>query len=480
MDNLRVVGGHWDSAVVAWRLVCENPDVHEVGVFVDGELAAVVPAVAGDQRAGLANLAAGTHEVEVWLLELGGRLPDTRGNLTGSRVRFDWVAAPETDVAGYAVTLDGAAAAVVVDEIVVQGFRHERPHSGTGQGRASVYGAVPAGTAVNVAGTVEVLAGGRLSTPAGEVGIVTGQSVSLPHGAWLVLHDDPEDYAEGDTWTYRVGPRSNWVSGELAVGLHTVRVAAVDAAGNVGTATANRTVRIVAIPDPVSGVSATFDATGRIVLLEWDQVPDLVSVAVYANWVAVPGELREAVYLREPLAVVDWESSEVTIEVPSPHVGRLRVYLRPRLGGLELEDLTLHEWGIPAEPADLGVVVSAPAGLTATATAGGTVRVAWHHRPRDTEATTNFAVWVWPEGETVDWDDLPVGTVAVSASVGWAGWLAEYAVTVNPAVSSGTLVRVGVRSRDVAGRTDGNTMVAMATVDADAPAAVAASWAGAQ
>lgn len=329
----------WDGQTAGWRW----------WGYVDGDAASECGPGAPFVSDPLGD---GTHNVSVlaweeWVTPI----PQAWGSVDGRQVYLNWSAVSDADVRRYQILWDegvgGDADALLdtVQRVELQGVtggerpRFVLPTAGTGTGRVTL-GGTYTGDPINTVWKVKVLAGQKyaLDTGGGYGGGRDWRSgVTLNLGSGLTVRFDSATslYDVDDEWEFRVGPRSWWASGELVNGTYKFAVAAVDAAGNVGTASSERTVVVAGGPEPVANLEASYNATSEAVTITWDDPPSLDDVVIYSNWNAVFEVIEPFVLDDGPLAVVGDGVEEWVLNLPSGTEGELLFYVRAREGGVE-------------------------------------------------------------------------------------------------------------------------------------------------
>lgn len=381
--------------------------VHEVSpgfdgslaVGVDGELVARVPA--GVDAVALGVIEPGHHRIAV--VPMGPEVvtpPDLHGADHGARAWVTWPASTDADTRAYRVygdagtgTLDTETVLAEVDAVVVHARPWSTATSGTGTGRVSIEGDWT-GAAVNTTFRIEIRAGGKFrhnvsGTWSAERSIAKGRGYVLFNGVRVTFHDDPGDYTTGDQHDFRVGPRTSWSSGELGSGTHQFAVAAVDAAGNEGSATAAAEVRIIRLPEGVTGLSATWDGTE--IALAWTlPAGSWDAVRIYANHNLDFDRLEDGI-----VEAGAWETlaGDATGHTFEPGLeGTWRFVVRLEKDGRVGDDAGAVTVDTALAPPSAGLNV--PFDVTVTPGPGGTFTVAWAYSWAEGDDLDHFAVYV--------------------------------------------------------------------------------------
>jgi hypothetical protein len=445
---------------------------HRLAVVLDGDAAVVGPA--GTVEASLVGLADGQHTVDVRVLRGDvRRLPDFHGRAYGRRAHLLWPAATSVDCTGYRIYWDAGTGTVDLDEPLaatsgtfVEAIIQEGPTSGSGTGRASIFGTWT-GAAANRELTVRIDGAGLWSHDlSGSFGasraFAAGGTYNVGNGV-VVRFDSAGGYQTGDEWTVRIGPPTSWTSGELVEGTYRFRVAAVDAAGNGATPLAQRSVVIVHRPNEVTAARAVKLANGDIAL-SWTLPADgdIDAVLILSNWSNAMARLRPRLIERGAWVTKAADATSHTFTPPAAGVWKFRVLVRDTAGRLS-ESLAIAsvDTAAPATSTRLSV----PELLDVTPTAGGTFRVRWQYNwgygdgIDEGQDATRFIVYAHDSASGSF--AVPEEVIAVSPSVG----IVEYSFdTPDYPAARWFTVRAGTATEETS-----NTDSIMGIPDAAAP-----------
>ena len=396
IHNLAVRQTGYDTVDLSFDYSAANPESHELGVYVDGELVARVPPTT--PVASAANLSAGTHTLNVHVLNPGEASADRHGDPNGRRAYLAWDQEADPSIVGYRVYWDeglgGAVSTLVgmVDRVLVAPREFARCDYGTGAGRISVSGNYIDPEPVNLVLELGITGEGeyRFSNTeddsvlaSGNFGV--GDTLSLIHGIRITFHDDAVDYEAGDKWTVRIGPRTSWLSEPLAPGRHRFAVRAFDQAGNLSDPIVSRAVTIQEVLPPLQDVALSWDAEDETLVVSWTpEEGDDFQVDVYSNLDQLTGTFSDHVLMDRPWLSVPVQDGGFTF---APGVqGTLKFYLWPRETDLKRRsDLTLYEFSFPPEPRHVGLILSPPTNVRAIPIAAGGIRLEWDYLFRDTD-----------------------------------------------------------------------------------------------
>jgi len=461
-----------------------------VFAYVDGELRGDVSA--GEGALSISSLEAGDHSVQVLQGFERESPPGTFVDPYGQNALLFWEPSPSADCVGYNV-YDSTDTPVLVGEvrdIVVAERIRVLPDTGTGDGRLTIWGAVPQGVTVNTTGTLEVMA---FDPDTGEliadwtfgdddpvsVSMVKGSVVNLSNGVTVAVHDTLASYQLGDTWTVHVGPKCRFVSATLDPGETWFMVKPVDAAGNEGIGSAPVKVFVMTVPDPVSGVALSF--VGDILTVAYMLPAGADGVHVYCNHNPHTGLFEDwLVDNGLPYATIAGPAAEWVFDAAGVE-GVLKFNLRTYNSECERLDEGLYSCSFPPTAADLGVILKEPTGLKATPTAGGTWKLEWDYRKAIgdgvVDGATEFHIYRTAGGGAIDYSAAPEAVVSMSAGAGRPARHFAYNWTGAPEAGD---VRLAVRASNGT-LEDSGTASVVVTVDAVAPAPVGGSgsaWGG--
>lgn len=393
---------------------------YRYAVALDGDLVKVLQD--GEFEGRIESIPPGVHRIEVLpIREDVRRIPDMHGHDYGRRAFVRWDRNTEPDVRSYRVErLIGATWTPEGTVSIVDLFARYcvAPDAGTGSGKLTLSGGW-SGDAVNAEYTIEIVTEVAM-TGAGElrhnlrgdwetVPFVPGVPVYLPFGVVLLLEGLPAAFDDGDTWTFFVGPRNWFASGDLEEGTHSFRVIALDAAGNESDPSDTVNVAIIYAPGDVTNIAAEMDSGD--VVLSWTLPPDgdLNAVLIYSNFSLMFGTLGELVIETGAWAVLAANATGHTFTPAVPGVWRFYVRTRDTAGRLSesIELVEIDTTGIPAD-----VELREPEQVLVTATAGGTFALSWEYPiPGD---VTEFHIYRNEDPEAPEFD-TPVAVVAYPA-----------------------------------------------------------------
>jgi hypothetical protein len=214
-----------------------------------------------------------------------------------------------------------------------------------------------------------------------------GESL-LSYGVRVRFDDAPGAYDDGDEFAIEVGPPREWDSEELAEGTWRFAVTARDAAGNESAALDAVELEIIHLPDPVSGLTVSWD--GDEVALSWTPPAGIAAVDIYSNYsldfeALQPGIIEEWPWVSEGGSATDH------VFVPAVD-GLWRFYVRTRdSAGRRSESVEAVEASTTAPPT--GVALTDPVVLAVVPTAGGTFRVVWMYILEGGQDVATFRVY---------------------------------------------------------------------------------------
>lgn len=416
--DLTVTSTTWAAGVsveFAWEQRVEGS--HVFVLYVDGApLAYVEPGV--PYQTG--PLGAGDHEVHVIAhrVDAPGPLDVPTTTAHGDRVLLTWERSASADCAGYNVYTDGGTGTVNTATPAATVDTLEAPVGllrGTGDGLLEVAGSYR-GPVTNGDWTVTIEAGGETWTYATQDG-ASGESLplyrgvlfNLPYGVRVAFPGAAGDYAEGDEWTFAVGPRTRWISGALEAGTHKFQIGAFDAAGNEATLTSAVSVVVAPEPQPPTAIAGEWDPATETVTLTWAASTTAgATYRVYSDWSGTFDAQGDHVDEAAPLATSSGTSAAIALGT-TPEA-TLRFYVRAVAGGVEERNADLVEVSCVAVPL---APLATPRVTAVTPAEGGNVTVAW-------ELDTSEGI---PESFNVyrstsdSWDDAALeDTVAISAT----------------------------------------------------------------
>lgn len=455
---------------VSWAFDRTQEDEFD-GVFavaLDGDLIAILPGEA--REFSFSGVSAGRHRVDVVPFGPEDRpIPDLHGHDYGRRAWLTWGASTSTDCTRYFVFADGGTGTVdldeevaIVDRIAVR--RGLMVESGDDVGRVSIEGVWTEG-AINREFSIEV-DGGRFrhDVPTGTMGewglFAGGGTYELDAGLRVRFEDESGAYAEGGTWSFRVGPVTEWGSGELAVGSHKFAIKAADAAGNLSSATAERSVAIIHLPNEVSGLAGSWD--GEEITLGWTPPAGIAGIHVYANWSAMFEELTEYVFEDHPFEELAAAATSFTFT--PEEAGVWRFYVRTvDASGRVSESAELVSVDATALPS--AVALNEPERLRGEARAGGAVLLRWAYPWNGGEDLDTFAVYVHEDPEA---PSFATASATVENPARSLSGYSEHELLLEDDIPTEAF-GVTVRAVDADGNETVNGEVVIVTPDATAP-----------
>jgi hypothetical protein len=395
-----------------------------LAVVVDGVIEALLPA--GETEYTTGELSPGSHRIDVIPLPAEPEvLPRFFADEFGRRVFLSWPASSSADCVEYRIFTNGGSGSIdysepfaVVSDVNVDALRSALPSSGSGSGRVSIYGRWT-GATVNDSFTVEVKSDGTFrhdlsGSFTGWVPFSRGQEYGLGNGLYCVVEDLSSLYsAGGDSWAFRVGPETRWLSGELAEGSWSWNVRAVDGAGNESGSLTGIVVVVSHRPEPVGNLVGTWNGTQ--IALSWDEVEGAEGYHIYSNYSLDTGVLGELVI--EGGAWEDVGSSPHSFSPPADGVWRF--YVRAYdANDLESDDITLVT--VDTTAVETAVALNVPELVSVVPIAGGKFLVSWNYPVDGGGDVTDFLVLTSADDEsvsytlraTVEAGALPVGGVA--------------------------------------------------------------------
>lgn len=265
------------------------------------------------------------------------RLPDTKGNDPyGHRGYLSWSPSSSPDVVGYNVYLFDVLIDTL-DDINIHRQDYAPASTGAGLGRISTAGSYE-GAAINETFTITILANNRFETTqyAGKTFPILKQ-VYLGNNIYVSFHDDATDYAEGDTYSYVIGPPTSYLSGILDNGANPFKITAVDSAGNE-SAPVTKTIAADKRPLAVSSLAASYD--GFEITIAWDQPSDgsIDFYNIYSNYSHVFGQLTE----KADVLFVAQSTAEPSIVFEPPVQGEWKFYVRGiNAAGIESDSIRM-------------------------------------------------------------------------------------------------------------------------------------------
>jgi hypothetical protein len=305
----------------------------------------------------------------------------------GDRALLQWQARTETDVRAYRVYTDNATGTVsystpaaTVSSVRVQRVVSAGPSTGTGTGRISIDG-VYTGEGANGTWTLRIAGAGKYEIDRGdgygdELDFFEGLAADVGDGVFAVFLDSPSDYDTGDTFDFFVGVETRWLSQAREPGTYKFTVAAVDGAGNQGTASAERSVVLVNRLDPPTGQTATANIGDEEIDLAWTDADDndVTGVRVYTNYNTITETVEPWVIEEAPIATIAPETEAYTLALAEGTEGELLFYLRSTDGTNEEDNAVLVRVTMAAaEAASLAPVQI----IEGRAIAAGKVRVVY-------------------------------------------------------------------------------------------------------
>jgi len=397
---LRTFSGLPGVIAIGFEADSQIADRARVALAVDGEVVADAPASGGEVSA--LGLGDGVHDIGLGI-ESSRWLSDpfvTDGVRNRARVR--WTASPSDDVRSYRIyekqgipgdwTLAGTQ-----DRIEAARVAYAPPDGETTGGRVTVLGAYR-GDACNVDWHIQIVADDSFKVDPGTgtygdaISISRGAAVSIGGGMTAVFHDAPTAYTEGDTWTWRVGPRCEWVSDDVDGGVGPLyggmyyRVNAVDGAGNES---ANYDVPLPFRPDynPLPPTSPAVTYAGGTFSFTFSAPESWITkYRLYSNYSKDFGDLETDVIFDYHLAEWTCEGTE-----ESPYAGdwtpdatpdgewmfTIRAY--NEVAGRDSKNNDYFTYTLP----DGSLDVAAPFDVSATAGEGGTIVLSWYYDTRN-------------------------------------------------------------------------------------------------
>lgn len=414
VTNLDIEQTAHDSVNARWNYDVPNPSAYQLDVCVDGSTGQRVSSGTTDGAA--AGLSDGQHTCAVYPHVIGMPAQSHRGALLGQRAYLQWTLSVDATTTAYKVYQD-AVLVDTIEDMVIEALQYSR--LGTSFGRISTAGAYASTAPCNLAAyllctvsssgiTLSLYDSDALGTLLGQATVTGGQTVILGPGVQVTLHDDTADYTHGQGIAIRIGPRCWWLSEQLDPGAYAYTVTALDAAGNESSPLTARTVTVQTVPAEMEPI-ITWDAD----LSVWGIDPhadegDFDTYNVYSNYIPSLGALVDDVCMDAPTASLNWDVGWSFDQ--SMAAGTLRFYLRPVLGGVERESLTLYTLTLPPTAIDLGIIIGNPTNLVLTALAAGRVQIEWDYRLRTDDDCATFSV------ELADNDDY-TGATTVSVAV---------------------------------------------------------------
>ena len=367
------------------------------------------------------TLGEGLHEVLVIpIRQTDTEIPRIVGNVFGNRAFISWGRVDVPDLAAYRVLWNegtGAADTLLATITLPEAGQvsAEPPTSGTGTGRLSVLG-VYSGPRRNGEWLVEVNASSQVTVDKGDgagdpIEIVEGASVGIGDGLSIFFHDDPDDYVDGDSFAFFVGIQSEWTSDSLEEGSYAFAVQAVDEAGNQSASSSSVTVVIPHVLPPPEGVAVSWEDGAGLgkVTVSWDAATDAAvdGVAIFSNWDAMFGTLREHVIEDWPLDIVSTATgTEFELSIPADNPGEFLFYVRNVDDEGRWEDnAVLRRIQIDAEDGGGIPDIPAPVIVAARAGAGGSVILTVDVDTRIDGQVEDYQVY---SGASEDWDVLAV------------------------------------------------------------------------
>jgi hypothetical protein len=478
--DLDVASTGWDTHQASWGYEATNPDEYELGLYVDGDLTRRLQSEVAS--AGLVGLLDGIHTLSLFPHLKGAPWPDRHGDPQGRRAYLAWTPPIDTTLAGYRVYWDegaGGAPSTLIAElrrIVVEEAFAKRDQVNGNPGRVDCWGAYTGGTdPINDPIVVAVSSDGTYAwqTAVGLTGngeFSSGQSIPLPHGAWIKFLDDPEAYGTLSYFGVWVGPEQSFLTPALEPGTHRFTIRSLDQAGNPAVPISSHTVFVQSIP-PAAQISTSYNFATKQLAVSWSlpgEDDPWQEIRFYHNLNLVTGAF-------EPHVITDMFGASFPPE-GGPWVfdfsgfsgsHQLRFYARTFRDGIERNDLSLYRFDFPVVPSQVGVILGTPSNLQLTPIAGGKLRFEWDYRDRSGDSVDHFQIF-WGDATITDWT---APTETVSADLG-SGTPLHFAVELDSAsFADNTEIFAGVRA-SVADETltSVNTDVVSARTDKTPPA----------
>lgn len=481
----------YGSADVTFAYDGLNAD-YDVVAFADGEPVDRVPASLG--KASLANLSDGSHTVHLRPVRTGTPIPERHGDPLGQRAYITWPRCSSTRLAAYRVYyLVGATWTLLSQLDQWKVSRLDMQPGSACLGRLSVLGGLPNRT-TDYPGEVVITIGTggayTLAQPgiASTTGTITpGASMTTVYGATLTWHDRLEDYADGSTYTFYVGPPVSYLSAELTPGTYSFAVAAVDTGGAESDKLTLRQIRTVNVPPDPDDPGLTYEGDSRITILPVCAANELEnhggdlfdSYAVMANYDPNTNTYLDHIDTTAPLGNQWWGYDEGGgYDMPN---GTLRCYIWTRKDGIVNKSSAMYTRSFPPTPTDSGLVLSDPLELKAIPYGAGQVLLAWTYRWRPGDSCVTFKMFGGFSAATVFSNFNGLVSPATALIDGYP--VSTYQYVVNPALYGWTTgpVYLSVRAGTAAGAVlSTNTTYASCTPSVAGMAFTGFTWGAAE
>jgi hypothetical protein len=474
--NLGVHRGQYDSADISYSFQGCNAEAKEVATYIDGDLSDAVDPAA--EYTSIAGLAEGDHTLALHLNYSEAVWPDRHGDPMGQRIFLKWDRSTDTTTRQYNIYTDDAAGAtpatllMSLTNTVIEQRMNVTPDTGTGDGRISSFGEYfnATGEAMNDVLTVEITGAGTYSYDIGALSgtgsFVTGESVSLPYGAVIRFHDDPEDYDASDTYTIHIGIQNRYTTAGLTPGTYRFAITAQDKVGtpevdgNESAPITERSIRVLTIPAALTGVDLSWDVLNERLEVTWTNPGGLDSIRVYTNFLSLLNTFTD--YVVEDYRYASLSAGATSWTFSTSETGTLLFYIRPVDNGIERTDAVLYSFDFPVTPTGAGIILDNPTQLEAEAAAGGKLRIQWDYLLDPDDDVDHFELFI--EAALPLTYASPI-TVATATGVGYPTAHFNH-LTASTYVGLRYIAVRAVASDDTH---DGNTAYVSVTPDATAP-----------
>lgn len=405
--NLKVIAS-FTEAIITWDYVGGTTQ-HKLLVLLDGDIQAILPAEARSYSLSIFDSA--QHSIDVVPIKSEvAILPDFHGNQYGRRAYIKWAPSVSEDTVAYRVYQDTSF--VTIDTIAVHTLSNALPKTGNGAGRINVSGTY-VGAPINKVFTIEIASSGCRHNIAGSWSAYTqfaqGDSLLLPYDIRLEFLDPRANYLNGDTYQFRVGPLTSYLSDVLTAGTKTFTIKAVDAAGNESTG-ASVSVAIFHKPDDVTNPAASWD--GTYLSLSWAN-GGTNEILIYSNYSKTFGLLKDHIIMDAPFQIRNAGQTSYSF---SPTVqGNWQFLIRTRDAQGRMSDgiqaVSVDTTGLPT-----GVRLNVPESIAVRPIAGGKFNIKWNYRLQDGEDIAACNVYIYNNNLAPEFIN-PVNVTANAASV---------------------------------------------------------------
>jgi hypothetical protein len=339
--------------------------------------------------------------------------PDYNFDFFGNRVYLRWDQSTSTDVVAYGIYI-GSTLQDTISKITVSEKLYVTNTSGTGTGRVSIVGEWLGGIE-NKSYTITIGAANTFECDlAPGITFSIGANTHLGNGVYVRFCDSYNDYHNGDTYVFFVGPLTYWQSGPKEDGTYTYTIKAIDAAGNISSGI-DQVVTINRRPYPIHNLAVSWD--GDEFTISWDQDPDpkIVGYKIYSNYSHVYNKLTDTV----DVVLTDIADDKATSYTFGPSVHgdwmfRVVGYDDARRESDSIEMVKFNSLNAPSD-----ILLDNPSQVVLTPTIAGSFQASWYYDYDEGPDITHFRIYIAnTEAELITLleDETPTTIVATAGS----------------------------------------------------------------